>query len=142
MFTNKSTSVAKEKEFTTASATIIAPGTEITGHIESKGDIRVDGTLHGNLSTSAKVFVGAEGVIKGDVSADQADVQGRIEGNVKVRELLYLRGQCHVQGNIHTAQLQVDATASFNGECHMGPVANVVELKKEASNDAWQAAEN
>ncbi len=142
MFTQKSTPIMKEKESGTGAATIIAPGTEITGHIESKGDIRVDGVLNGNLTTTAKVLVGADGVINGDVDAAQADVLGKIEGNVKVKELLYLRGNCHVKGNIHTAQLQVDATASFNGECHMGPVANVVELKKEASTDAWQAAEN
>ncbi|MBM3440116.1 MAG: polymer-forming cytoskeletal protein, partial [Bacteroidetes bacterium] len=115
MFTQKSTPIMKEKETDSGAATIIAPGTEITGHIESKGDIRVDGVLNGNLVTTAKVLVGADGVIKGDVDAAQADVLGKIQGNVKVKDLLYLRGNCHVQGNIHTAQLQVDATASFNG---------------------------
>ena len=89
MFNSKSNSSGKET--TTGMATIIAGGTEIHGNIESKGDIRVDGTLIGNLTTSSKVLVGASGIITGDVIAQQADVLGQINGNVRVAELLYLK---------------------------------------------------
>ncbi|MFN8265264.1 MAG: polymer-forming cytoskeletal protein [Chitinophagaceae bacterium] len=131
MFSNKSNTTVKETA-STGIATIIAAGTEIRGHIESKGDIRVDGTLVGNLQTSSKVLVGPSGFIQGDVDAAQAEVLGRITGNVKVAELLCLKNNCEVNGNIFTGQLQVDATASFNGECHMG--ANVVAIKNETGN--------
>ncbi len=141
MFNSKSSS--QEKESSTGMATIVASGTEIKGNIESKGDIRVDGTLHGNLSTSSKVLVGPSGKIYGDVVAQQADVLGQINGTIKVTELLYLKGSCQINGNIYAGQLQVDATASFNGECHMGaaavsnaPLASVVELGKEQLNAA------
>ncbi len=145
MFTNKTNGSSKE----TASgiATIIASGTEINGDISSKGDIRVDGTLTGNITTAGKIIIGPGGHVKGDIDANTADVLGRITGNVKVVELLFLKGNCEVHGNIYTGQLQVDATASFNGECHMGAAAvskstttaNVVAIKNEtvhaAAND-------
>ncbi|NCU05975.1 MAG: polymer-forming cytoskeletal protein [Chitinophagaceae bacterium] len=141
MFNSKSSS--QEKESSTGMATIVASGTEIKGNIESKGDIRVDGVLNGNLTTSSKVLVGPSGKIYGDVVAQQADVLGQITGTIKVTELLYLKGNCQINGNIYAGQLQVDATASFNGECHMGaaavsnaPLANVVELGKEQLNAA------
>lgn len=141
MFNSKSSS--QEKESSTGMATIVASGTEIKGNIESKGDIRVDGTLHGNLTTSSKVLVGPSGKIYGDVVSQQADVLGQITGTIKVTELLYLKGSCQINGNIYAGQLQVDATASFNGECHMGaaavsnaPLASVVELGKEQLNAA------
>ena len=126
------------KETTTGMATIIAAGTEIKGNIESKGDIRVDGKLVGNLQTSSKVFVGPSGSIKGDVQAQQADVLGTIEGTVKVSELLALKESCEITGTIYTGQLQVDPSASFNGECHMGTEAgaNVVTIKKETVHAA------
>lgn len=145
MFNSKSNSM--EKESSTGMATIVASGTEIRGNIESKGDIRVDGTLIGNLSTTSKVLLGPSGKITGDVVALQADLLGQINGTLKVTELLYLKGNCQVNGNIYAGQLQVDATASFNGECHMGatavsnaPLASVVGIKKEqplnaAAND-------
>jgi len=139
MFNNKSNSM--EKETSTGIATIVATGTEIRGNIESKGDIRVDGTLIGNLSTSSKVLVGPSGKITGDVVALQADVLGQINGTLKVTELLYLKGTCQVNGNIYAGQLQVDATAAFNGECHMGnaavsnaSMASVVDIHKESMN--------
>lgn len=141
MFNSKSNSSGKETS--TGMATIIAGGTEIHGNIESKGDIRVDGTLVGNLTTSSKVLVGASGIITGDVIAQQADVLGQINGNVRVAELLYLKNNCEVNGNLFAGQLQVDATASFNGECHMGStavssssasMANVVGIHKDPLN--------
>jgi cytoskeletal protein CcmA (bactofilin family) len=144
MFSNKSNSNSKEVT-TTGMATIIAGGTEIKGNIESKGDIRVDGTLIGNLTTTSKVLVGATGKIVGDVNALQADVLGIITGNLKVTELLYLKNNCEIKGNLFAGQLQVDPTASFNGECHMGaaavtaassPLASVVEIHKEPMNAA------
>lgn len=148
MFTNKTSGSAKE----TASgiATIIATGTEIKGDISSKGDIRVDGTLAGNITTTGKIIIGPGGHVKGDIEAATADVLGRITGNIKVAELLFLKGSCEINGNIYTGQLQVDATASFNGECHMGAAAvtaatrntttaNVVAINNEpvhaAAND-------
>lgn len=141
MFKSKSSSM--EKETTTGLATIVASGTEIKGNIESKGDIRVDGVLIGNLTTSSKVLVGPSGKITGDVVAQQADVLGQINGIIKVTELLYLKGNCQINGNIYAGQLQVDATASFNGECHMGaaavsnaPLASVLEISKESLNAA------
>ncbi len=145
MFNSKSSAVGKETA--TGMATIVASGTEITGNIESKGDIRVDGTLLGNLTTTSKVLVGATGKIKGDIQAQQADIIGQINGNIRVTELLYLKDKCEVNGNIYAGQLQVDATAVFNGECHMGAsavaaagnassLASVVEIKKEPMNAA------
>lgn len=132
MFNHKT---SKSQEATTGMATIIAAGTEIHGNIESKGDIRVDGVLIGNLKATAKVLVGQGAMIKGDVEAVQADIMGKVEGNLTIKELLYLRGTSTVNGNICTMQLQVDATASFNGECRMGNGANVVAMIKETTAD-------
>ena len=97
----------------------------------------MDGILVGNLTTTSKVLVGPGGQIKGDVHANTAEVLGQINGNVRIADLLYLKGTCEVNGNIYTGQLQVDATASFNGECHMGNTgANVVAIKNEMVNAA------
>lgn len=116
-------------------ATIIAAGTEIQGNIESRGDIRVDGTLIGNLKTSSKVFIGPQGKVQGDVEADQADVQGTINGMVQVSGLLSMQAGCQIHGNVRTGQLQVAASAIFNGECYMSaPGASVVELQTETKH--------
>ena len=68
-------------------------------------------------------------MVKGDVTGLQADVMGRVTGKLKIQELLQLRGKSNVAGEIYTGKLEVEPTASFNGNCHMG--ANVVELNSE-----------
>jgi cytoskeletal protein CcmA (bactofilin family) len=113
-------------------STMIGAGTTITGNMESNGDIRIDGTLKGNLTGKAKVIVGAEGVVEGNIEGMQADIMGHVTGSIHVQELLFLHGNTHVNGDIYAGNLQVEPSAVFNGNCHMG--ANVVELNKEMVN--------
>ena len=113
-------------------STLIGAGTTITGDLESNGDIRVDGILKGNLKGKAKIIIGADGVVEGDIEGLQADIMGHVTGTIKVQELLFLHGKTQVNGDIYAGKLQVEPTAVFNGNCHMG--ANVVELKKEVAS--------
>ena len=114
--------------------TLISAGTTLKGDISSTGDLRIDGTIIGNISSSAKIIIGASGVVEGDISGNQADIVGRVAGNVRAKELLQLRGESVVTGNLYAGKLQVEPTATFNGQCHMG--ANVVEMN---SNEQPQA---
>jgi cytoskeletal protein CcmA (bactofilin family) len=106
-------------------ASIIAAGTTLTGDISSNGDIRIDGTLNGNINCTAKVVIGANGVVEGDISGQQADIMGKIKGTIKVKELLQLRGGSNVNGNLYATKLQIEPTANFNGQCHMSSEAEV-----------------
>ncbi|MBC7510069.1 MAG: polymer-forming cytoskeletal protein [Ferruginibacter sp.] len=127
MFNSKSKSSATETP--NGSITIIGAGTIINGNIESTGDIRIDGTLVGNINAKAKILIGADGVVEGSIKGRQADVMGKVTGQMDIREVLQLRGKCNVDGDIYAGKLEVEPTATFNGRCHMG--ANVVELNVE-----------
>jgi len=130
MFNSKTKSPFGETAF--ASTTIIGVGTIIRGDVESNSDIRIDGTLIGNITSKAKILIGPDGVVNGDINGQQADVSGKISGKIKVNELLQLRDNANVQGDIYAGKLQIEPTATFNGQCHMG--ANIVELNAELSN--------
>jgi cytoskeletal protein CcmA (bactofilin family) len=119
----------------TGSATIIAAGTTLKGDIASNGDIRIDGTLQGNIQCQAKVVIGANGSVDGDISGQQADIMGKVTGTIKVKELLQLKGGSFVSGNLYAGKLQIEPSANFNGQCHMttatnGQVNEVVADKK------------
>ncbi|WP_207492714.1 bactofilin family protein [Aridibaculum aurantiacum] len=113
------------------STTIIGTGVTLTGDINSTADIRIDGTLKGNIVSSARILVGAGGVIEGDLQCNQADVMGKIKGNIKTKEILSLRGDAMITGDIFAAKLQVEPTVNFNGRCFMS--SNVVEMVKETN---------
>ena len=107
-------------------ATLVSAGTTLKGDISSNSDLRIDGTIIGNINSSAKIIIGSTGLVEGDIVGNNADVVGKVSGNIRVKELLQLRGQSVVTGNLFAGKLQVEPTATFNGQCHMG--ANVVEM--------------
>jgi cytoskeletal protein CcmA (bactofilin family) len=127
MFNSKSKSGQEESSL--ASSSIVGAGTVITGNIETSGDLRIDGTLKGNIISKGKLLIGPGGIVEGDIYCRLADILGQINGNIDVKDLLQLKGKAFVNGDITTAKLFIEETASFNGQCKMG--ASVVELKQE-----------
>ena len=120
MFSNLNESI-KKKEVTETVNTIGA-GTIITGDVQSKGDIRVDGILKGSVSTSGKVVLGKEGVIEGDVACNSADISGIIKAKITVSQLLSLKATAKLNGDIIANKLSIEPGAAFTGSCSMGAV--------------------
>jgi len=116
---------------------IIGAGMIITGSIATEGDIRIDGKLMGTVRSASKVVVGEDGIVDGDIAALQVDVTGNVKGNIIVKELLTLRGQAQVDGDIIAGKISMEPTVSFNGTCTM-QAASVVEMTK--SNDERRKA--
>lgn len=111
------------------SASIIATGNQIQGNLNAEGDIRIDGSIKGNVHCKAKVLIGASGVVEGSIFCREADIAGLVTGNINTNEMLHLKGNAIVNGDIHTAKLLIEPSVSFNGKCQMG--ANIVELNPE-----------
>jgi cytoskeletal protein CcmA (bactofilin family) len=126
----------------TGAATIIAAGTTLKGDIASNGDIRIDGSLQGNIQCQAKVVIGANGSVDGDISGQQADIMGKVTGTIKVKELLQLKGGSYVSGNLYAGKLQIEPSANFNGQCHMTTATNgqVNEVLAEKKAEKLQKA--
>ncbi len=133
---NKEKTTSTEKQVS-SSATLISSGTTLNGDVVSDNDLRIDGTINGNVHCSAKIIIGPTGLVDGNIQGLQADITGKVQGNISVSEILQLRGQCNVTGNISAAKLQIEPTATFNGQCQMGTTANIVQM----SADVQPAAE-
>ena len=125
MFKNKPVTDMSNEKTSGNGTTLISAGTTLKGDISSNSDLRIDGTIIGNVNCTSKIVIGASCVIEGDISGNQADIVGKVSDNIKKKDLLQLRGDCVVNGNIYAAKLQVEPTATFNGQCHMG---NIVEM--------------
>lgn len=98
---------------------IIAQGMHIVGDLESEGDIRIDGIVSGSVFCKSKVVVIATGRVIGDIQAVSVDVHGTVSGNIVAGELLCLKSNCNIQGNVSTEKLQIEPNAIFNGNCTM-----------------------
>ena len=104
------------------SINIIGQGTTIEGEIRSSGDLRIDGTIIGSVTSKSKVVVGSTGQINGDVFCQNADISGSVKGKTTVSEMLFLKSTAKINGDIITGKLIVEVGASFTGNCNMGPM--------------------
>ena len=116
---------------------IIGAETTITGDIVTKGDIRLDGKLEGNLRAEGKVIIGETGQIQGTVSCKNLEVLGKINGKIEVHELSVLKSSATLQADMITKKLGVEPGAVFTGHCQMAEKANheskpIVTTKAEA----------
>jgi cytoskeletal protein CcmA (bactofilin family) len=116
--------MAKYNENDNNTINLISNGTDITGDIKSNGDIRIDGTLRGNLSTKGKVVIGPTGKINGEVVCKNSEVSGIIEGKIIVGQLLNLKVSSKILGDIVTSKLSIEPGALFSGTCKMSDTDN------------------
>lgn len=111
--------MGKNNETETAAINLISNGTEISGDIKSGGDIRIDGSLTGNLNTKGKVVIGVTGRVNGEVICKNSEVSGCVEGKISVSQLLILKASSRILGDIATVKLSIEPGAKFSGNCKM-----------------------
>ena len=116
--------MAKYNETDNNTINLISTGTDITGDIKSTGDIRIDGSLKGNLNTKGKVVIGPTGKISGEVICKNSEVSGIVEGKIIVGQLLNLKASSKILGDITTLKLSIEPGAVFTGNCKMGENEN------------------
>lgn len=106
--------------------TIISNGVKIEGKVSSTGNIRVDGSLQGDLNSRGNVTVGEQGDIKGEIVANIVTIGGRVVGTINAKEKLILESKCSLKGDIVTKVLVIEAGAKFDGKSSMGDSKEVI----------------
>jgi len=111
----------KEKPYTDllGKTNRIVEGTIIKGDIISKADFRLDGELIGNFQSKGKLVIGPTGSVTGDISCNNADIEGKFRGTIQVAELLNVKSKASIQGDATVGKLSVEPGADFSASCIM-----------------------
>ena len=112
-----------------SSNNIIGKGSTFSGNIQTYGNIRVEGRIIGDVVSKSKVAIGPSAIIEGNVLAQVSEVEGEVKGSIEVTDLLTLKPNCKILGNITTDKLVVESGAKFEGKCRMGQGLSKIELK-------------
>jgi cytoskeletal protein CcmA (bactofilin family) len=113
------------------SVTIINSKTRILGKIFSEANLRVDGTIEGNINCSSKVNIGPSAKIIGDIVCQQGEIECEVQGNIFCEDQLKLNATANISGDIYTKRLIVESGALFNGKCEMGQTKAVEDYMRE-----------
>ncbi len=100
--------------------TRIAEGTVVKGEISFPGGkLRLEGELHGNVTSCESLEIAQKGKLKGDVlSANEIELQGAIEGNIKTKKLM-IRPAGLLTGNLDVEHFIMEEGGKILGEVKM-----------------------
>jgi cytoskeletal protein CcmA (bactofilin family) len=94
---------------------IISADMKIVGSVESKGDVQIDGTIEGDV-TSHTLTVSDSASVRGSISADTVRVSGTVKGGINAKSVTLTRS-AKVEGDILHQALAIEPGASFEGQC-------------------------
>ncbi len=78
---------------------IIGNGVKLKGDITDADEIQIDGSADVTMSAD-NLVVGSTGNLKGTIQADNADVWGNIDGDLKISGTLTIQEQGSVSGSV------------------------------------------
>ena len=100
--------------------TIISTGVVLEGKLASKGNLRIDGIINGDIQANGNVTIGGKGEINGEVQAQVIILGGKISGSIKAAEKVVLESTAVLKGDLISKILVVEAGAKFDGQSRMG----------------------
>lgn len=100
--------------------TTIAYGVKVEGDFTSQGDVVIEGEVRGKIASSGALTVGSKAVIKADVSADEANVSGLVEGNLTIKKQAVLHATAKIKGDLTAERITVESGATLDGRVQVG----------------------
>jgi len=131
---NKNTALATTSQAQTHIGTIIGPGAIFDGDLIAPETIRIDGSLNGNCECEGNLILGKEGVINGNIEAQNVTLAGNVTGDIEAHGKLELFSTARLTGDITAKSLIIDEDAYYEGRCTMTtgvPVASASIESKE-----------
>ena len=97
--------------------TILGEDTFFVGKIESRGTLRIDGRVEGEIVAQDTIIIGPSGVVKADIRTATLSVSGQVDGNIKATQKAEFHPTATVNGDVQTAvgALTIEPGAKING---------------------------
>jgi cytoskeletal protein CcmA (bactofilin family) len=99
----------------------IGPSIVIRGEVSGNEDLLIQGQVDGSVALDLhSVTVGGGGRVKADIAGRVITVEGTVEGNLRAKEQIILRGSSTVHGDLKAPRVVLEDGASFRGLVDMG----------------------
>ena len=101
------------------SSSILGPELEIHGDVKVSGSLLIYGKVFGNIQSSGTIQTANGSVINGNISAKDASISGKVDGDLDVEKKVTLGDTSYLTGNLKASILTIEEGAKFDGVCSM-----------------------
>jgi cytoskeletal protein CcmA (bactofilin family) len=98
---------------------VLGPRDSLVGTLSVDGDIRIEGTLEGEVSATGEIAVQSTGTARAQIAARDIVINGTVDGSAVAQELISIGDSAIVTGEVRSARLRVDEGASVNATISM-----------------------
>ncbi len=130
----KSTNVNTEVSNQSPAISFINKPTKITGDINCNEDLRIAGTIEGEVHSKMKFILNDSGIINGKVHSQEAEIAGTVNGDVRVKDKLTLKSTAVIEGKIYTKKISIEDGAQIKGSLHVGPNVSIEDTSSTQSS--------
>ena len=108
---------------------VIGNGVKLTGEITDADEVQIDGSADVTMNTD-NLMIGGTGDLKGTITSHNADVWGKLDGEVKVGGTLTIQEQGSVSGSIEYENLQIKLGGKIKGDVKVSEkIKNIDDIK-------------
>ena len=103
--------------------TVIGPSVKVEGDVNAIGNVLIEGSVNGTITTDKHVVIGEGADVTADIKADSAEISGKVKGKISIGKDLSITSSAQVTGDISTGTLSMDKGAKLTGQVTMGSAA-------------------
>jgi cytoskeletal protein CcmA (bactofilin family) len=108
---------------------VIGNGVKIKGEITDADEVQIDGSADVTMNTD-NLMIGGTGDLKGTITSHNADVWGKLDGEVKVGGTLTIQELGSVSGSIEYENLQIKLGGKIKGDVKVSEkIKNIDDIK-------------
>ncbi|TMC92289.1 MAG: polymer-forming cytoskeletal protein [Chloroflexi bacterium] len=121
---------------------MLGPRDRLIGELYIEGNLRVSGTLEGQIEATGDVDVTEAATVKASVAGREVNVSGQVNGAVVASKKLVIGRSGSVVGDVRVPRLVMQDGATLSGKVSMGPqvAASPLAISETPIEESTQAA--
>lgn len=123
------------------SVVMLGPRDRLIGELYIEGNLRVSGTLEGQIEATGDVDVTEAATVKASVAGREVNVSGQVNGAVTASKKLVIGRSGSIIGDVRVPRLIMQDGASLSGNVSMGPQVAAAAAAAEPAPAAVTAEE-
>src|SRR5256886_15811119 len=98
---------------------LLGPGSVVEGKLGFKGQVRIEGTFTGEITTTDLLIVGETAKVSANINCGSVVVNGEVIGNIKASDSIELHKPARVKGDLAAPALSIEKGVVFEGKSMM-----------------------